>query len=261
MNLAQADPSSNPSQPDTAVAIIPARYASSRFPGKPLARETGKFLIQHVYEQVAEARRVHKVVVATDDRRIFDAVTNFGGDAVMTRDDHPSGTDRLAEVAGGLDDELIVNVQGDEPEIPPADVDLLVDLLVETDCPMATLACKYPSDEPIDNPNLVKVVLSSERRALYFSRAPIPHRRDPGDPVTYLLHRGIYAYRRDFLLKFAAMPPAVLEQIERLEQLRVLENGYDIAVGVAAASPAGIDTPGQYADFVRRYLAGHSMET
>lgn len=224
-----------------------------RFPGKPLADQTGKFLIQHVYEQVAAAERVSRVLVATDDQRIFDAVASFGGQAVMTRDDHPSGTDRLAEVAGGLDDELIVNVQGDEPEIPPGDVDLLVGLLADGECPMATLACAYPDDEPIENPNLVKVVLDARGRALYFSRSPIPHLREAGDTVQYLLHRGIYAYRRDFLLQFAAMAPGRLEKIERLEQLRVLENGYDIAVGVAGASPAGIDTPQQYEQFVQRW--------
>ncbi len=238
-----------------AVAIIPARYASTRFPGKPLADRTGKCLVQHVYEQVALARRISRVIVATDDERILRAVAAFGGDAVMTRSDHASGTDRLAEVAARLDDDHIVNVQGDEPEIAPDDLDALVELIAAGGCPMATLACPYPSDELPGNPNLVKVVLDRAGRAIYFSRSPVPFRREPSDRVEYLLHRGLYAYRRDFLLTFASLPPGRLEQAERLEQLRVLEHGYDIAVGVVATAPAGIDTPEQYAAFVARQRA------
>ncbi|MDD4888470.1 MAG: 3-deoxy-manno-octulosonate cytidylyltransferase [Phycisphaerae bacterium] len=252
-----------------AVAIIPARYGSTRFPAKPLARDTGKFLIQHVYEQVVKARRISSVIVATDDRRILDAVTGFGGRAVMTRADHPSGTDRLAEVAAGLTDELIVNVQGDEPEIDPGDLDVLVSLIAGTpgDCPMATLACPYPAGESPANPNLVKVIVDNAGRAIYFSRAAIPFVRDaganplsptlpPGGGGVYLLHRGLYAYRRDFLLKFAKLAPGRLEQLEKLEQLRALEHGYDIAVAVVGSGPAGIDTPEQYAQFVERRSRG-----
>ncbi|MCG3180280.1 MAG: 3-deoxy-manno-octulosonate cytidylyltransferase [Phycisphaerae bacterium] len=239
---------------DHAVAIIPARYASTRFPAKPLADRTGKCLVQHVYERAAAAATITRVIVATDDRRIFDAVRAFGGEAMMTRADHVSGTDRLAEVAAGLDDELIVNVQGDEPEIEPGDLDLLVRTLAGGDCPMATLACPYPADDELTNPNLVKVVLDRQGRALYFSRSPIPFVRDAGAPrPDYLLHRGTYGYRRDFLLAFASLPQGVLEQTEKLEQLRVLEAGYDIAVAVTAGSPAGIDTPEQYEAFVRRW--------
>jgi 3-deoxy-manno-octulosonate cytidylyltransferase (CMP-KDO synthetase) len=239
-----------------AVAIIPARFGSTRFPGKPLARETGKFLIQHVYEQVLKSHRVSRALVATDDQRIFDAVTSFGGQAVMTRPDHASGSDRLAEVAAGLADELILNVQGDEPEIDPADIDTLVDLIAAGDCPMATLACPYPAGGDPDDPNLVKVVLDNASRAIYFSRSRIPFVRDVAQPpsaVTYLLHRGIYAYQREFLLKFPCLSPGRLEQLEKLEQLRAIEHGYRIAVAVVGAGPAGIDTPEQYAEFVKRF--------
>jgi 3-deoxy-manno-octulosonate cytidylyltransferase (CMP-KDO synthetase) len=238
-----------------AVAIIPARYASSRFPGKPLANDTGKFLIQHVCEQVSAAGRVREVLVATDDERIVDAVASFGGRAVMTSPDHPSGTDRLAEVARDLDDEFIINIQGDEPEIEPADVDVLAELIADCDAPMATLACEFPADSPVNDPNLVKVVLDGAGRALYFSRSPIPYLRDSASmlmPVRYLLHRGVYAYRRDFLLKFPTLARGRLEEAERLEQLRALEHGYDIAVAVVDSAPAGIDTPEQYGAFVAR---------
>jgi 3-deoxy-manno-octulosonate cytidylyltransferase (CMP-KDO synthetase) len=239
----------------TAVAIIPARFGSTRFPGKPLARETGKFLIQHVYEQTARARCISRVIVATDDARILDAVKSFGGEAMMTRTDHASGTDRLAEVAAGLSDELIVNVQGDEPEIEPGDLDVLVELIASpaSDGPqMATLACPYPANESPANPNLVKVVTDRAGRAIYFSRSPIPFVREPGIKADYLLHRGLYAYRREFLLAYPKLAPGRLEQLEKLEQLRALEHGYQIAVGIVGPGPAGIDTPEQYAEFVKR---------
>lgn len=235
------------------VAIIPARYGSTRLPGKPLLAETGKPLIQHVVEAVRLAERIEAVCVATDDKRIADAVKGFGGEAIMTRSDHPSGTDRLAESAEKLDladDDIIVNVQGDEPEIKPDDIDRLVSLLINSDAPMATLAAPLDSDTA-EKPDNVKVVLASDGSAMYFSRAKIPHDRDGGG-AEYLLHLGIYAYRKKFLLDFAAMPPTPAEQTEKLEQLRALENGYRIVVAVVASATPGIDTEDDYAAFVER---------
>lgn len=240
-----------------AMAVIPARYGASRFPGKPLANQTGKFLIQHVYEQVARAGRLDRVIVATDDRRIADAVTRFGGQVVMTRADHASGTDRVAEVAEGLDCELVVNVQGDEPEIDPGHLDRLVTVMEQDgQCPMGTLACPFPSVAGAhpDDPAAVKVVVDQRGRALYFSRSPIPFVQDRSGkaPAEPLLHVGVYAYRREFLLKLAALAATPLEQSESLEQLRVLEHGFEIAVAVVDSACVGIDTPEDYATFVGR---------
>ncbi len=243
------------------IAVIPARYASSRFPGKPLAKETGKYLIQHVCEQVARARRIDRVIVATDDERIAAAAASFGAECVMTRQDHPSGTDRVAEVVAELDCDIVVNVQGDEPEIEPAAIDLLVSQLDDGECPMATLACRFSGvDSEASDPSCVKVVCGGGR-ALYFSRSVVPYERnrDPGFDGP-LLHLGIYAYRRDFLLELAALAPTVLERVEGLEQLRVLEHGYGIAVGVVENVCAGIDTPEDYAAFVSRCLASKIIE-
>ena len=242
------------------VAIIPARYASTRFPGKPLAAETGKYLIQHVYEQTAAAARVDRVIVATDDERIVEAVRSFGGLAEMTSADHPSGTDRIAEVAARLDAaaELILNVQGDEPELEPAAIDRLVGVMDEhADCPVGTLACPFRSRRDAENPNNNKLVLDREGRALYFSRSLIPYPRDPADSAAaahrWLLHLGIYAFRREFLTDFARWEATPLERIERLEQLRILEHGYRIAVAVVERGFIGVDTPEDYAAFVERH--------
>lgn len=248
------------------VAVIPARYASTRYPGKPLLNATGKYLIQHVYERAAAARTVTRCLVATDDARIRDAVRSFGGEAVMTRPDHPSGTDRIAEVVCGLpgdDRDIVLNVQGDEPELAPAYLDRLVQRLAAEpprECPIATLACPFPADADPRDPNAVKVVLNQENRALYFSRALIPYPRDPGvaGPGRPLLHLGVYAYRRAFLLQLAAWPPGGLEQIEKLEQLRVLERGYALAVEIVPESSVGIDTPRDYDQFVARWRAGNT---
>ncbi len=241
----------------SAVAIIPARYASTRYPGKPLLNRTGKYLIQHVYERVCQARSIERTIIATDDDRIFAAVRGFGGDVVMTRPDHPTGTDRIAEVAAGLPHDLIVNVQGDEPEIEPASIDLLVDLMrSKPQAAMATLACPFPADGDPTAPSAVKVVLDREGFALYFSRSLIPYPRDAAgrvdSPANWLLHLGIYAYRRDFLLSYATLPPSRLEQTEKLEQLRALENGYGIVVGLVAHAGVGVDTPADYEAFVQR---------
>lgn len=245
------------------MAVIPARYAASRFPGKPLVNETGRFLIQHVYQQVQRAHRIERVIVATDDRRIADAVASFGGDAVMTRADHVSGTDRVAEVAQGLECDLVINVQGDEPEIDPGQLDRLIEIMEQDDgCPMGTLACPFsavPGADPSD-PAAVKVVLDRRGRAIYFSRSQIPFVRDDAGkmPTQPLLHLGVYAYRREFLLQLAALKPTPLEQSESLEQLRVLEHGYEIAVAVVDKACVGIDTPEDYAAFVKRFASGPS---
>jgi len=237
-----------------AIAIIPARYASSRLPGKPLLDRTGMPLIRHVVQAVASASSVQKIVVATDDSRIADAVEAFGGNCVMTRADHPSGTDRIAESAEKLGlaaDDIVVNVQGDEPEMPGACVDQLVELLAGDSCPMATLATPLSEDDA-DDPNKVKVVTRDDGRALYFSRSRIPFDRDSTRQVRYLLHLGIYAYRVAFLKRYAALPPTPAEQSEKLEQLRALESGFDIAVGVTDYHGRGIDTPDDYEAFVAR---------
>ena len=236
--------------------IIPARYASSRLPAKPLLRETGKYLIQHVYERACESN-ADTVIVATDDARIVDAVKSFGGNVVMTRDDHPSGTDRVAEVAEQLDADIIVNLQGDEPLIEPATLDMLARLLEQDrDAEMATLAVPITSSEQWRDPNCVKVVCDKAGRALYFSRSPIPFVRD-GEPdfrtQRFLQHLGLYAYRRRFLLELAKLPPEPLETTEKLEQLRVLTLGYRIQVGVVPHAHRGVDTPADYQRFVEYY--------
>ncbi|KPK77311.1 MAG: hypothetical protein AMJ79_03700 [Phycisphaerae bacterium SM23_30] len=246
------------------IVIIPARYASTRFPGKLLANQTGKYLIQHVYEQVSRAPLVDAVLVATDDERIGQACDRFGAPWQMTRSDHLSGTDRIAEVAAGLQAEIIVNVQGDEPEIDPANVDRLIELL-QTDprADTATLAAPFEPGDDVNNPNIVKVVLDRQGHALYFSRWPIPYQRDrdyTAAPDIYRKHIGIYAYRRQVLMRLSRMPPTPLEQAEKLEQLRILENGLVIAVAEVKHDSVGIDTPQQYAEFVRRFKQKATVE-
>jgi len=237
-----------------AIAIIPARYASTRLPGKPLLDRTGKPLIQHVVESVGAADRIERIVVATDDRRIADAVETFGGEFVMTSERHPSGTDRLAEAAEKLElgnDEIVINVQGDEPDMPGECIDQLVEIIDRSDCPVATLATPLPPDAAAD-PNRVKVVLRGDGRAMYFSRWSIPYDRDAAGEVRYLWHLGIYAYRVAFLKRYASLEPTPAEKAEKLEQLRVLESGFDIAVGVTDYNGHGIDTPEDYEEFVSR---------
>jgi 3-deoxy-manno-octulosonate cytidylyltransferase (CMP-KDO synthetase) len=238
--------------------VIPARYASSRLPAKPLLRETGKYLIQHVYERAC-ASGAAEVIVATDDERIAAAVRSFDGRVAMTRADHVSGTDRVAEVAATLDADVIVNLQGDEPLIEPGALDLLPRLLVrDPAADVATLAVPITSLEQWRDPNCVKVVCDAHGAALYFSRSPIPYVRD-GEPDfargMFLQHVGLYAYRRPFLLELAKQPPAPLELSEKLEQLRVLALGRRIHVGVVAYAGRGVDTPADYAHFVQSYRA------
>lgn len=241
----------------SATVIIPARFGSSRFPAKILAAQTGRPLVQHVVDQAGRCKNVKRVIVATDDQRIVDALKPFGTQCVMTSREHQSGTDRIAEVANDLNDEIIVNVQGDEPEIEPATIDALIDCLRNSGDQMSTAATRWPASADPRDPNLVKVVVSQTGHAMYFSRADIPFPRDDASSNShYLLHQGIYAYRRDFLLKFASLQQTPLEKIEKLEQLRVLENGHKISVLITDRAVHGIDTPEQYADFVKRSKNG-----
>jgi len=238
-----------------ATVVIPARFASTRFPAKIVACETGKPLVQHVVDQVRKCKRVKEIIVAADDRRIADALKTFGTRVVLTSPAHRSGTDRIAEVAKTLSDDIIVNVQGDEPEIEPQIVDALIDRLESTSDDMATAATPFPVGADPANPNFVKVVCSIKGQALYFSRSPVPFDRDrsAGNDPAYYLHLGIYAYRRSFLLEFAGWRPTPLEQIEKLEQLRAIEHGRSIFVLKVSRATNGIDTAEQYAEFVRRF--------
>ena len=222
---------------DAAVAIIPARFNSTRFPGKPIVEIAGKPLIEHVYRRVARACLVNRIVVATDDRRIAEAVERFGGTALMTRKDHPSGTDRLAEAAQGLaPDTLVVNVQGDEPMIEPGDIDRAITAARLGDAEIVTLKTKMSNSQE-DDPNRVKVVTDRNGIALYFSRSRIPSRG------TCFLHIGLYVYRVDFLQKLTKLERTPLEIAESLEQLRALEHGYRIRVVEVENESWGIDTP------------------
>ena len=225
-----------------ALCIIPARYASTRLPGKPLRDIAGKPMIVRVYERAVQAKRVQDVVVATDDERIRTAVEEHGGRAVMTRTDHATGTDRLAEVAEKMTDyDLIINVQGDEPLIDPTVIDALVEpFLADARLSMATAKTLLTDEEEIANPNNVKVITDLTDNALYFSRARIPYARNEGANV--YKHIGIYAYRRDFLLSYARMAQTPLERSESLEQLRALENGHRIHVIETDAVFIGVDT-------------------
>ncbi len=229
------------------IGIIPARYASERFPGKPLALLAGKPMIQHVYLRAKESPVLEKVVVATDDQRIKDAVEKIGGEALMTSPSHSCGTERIAEAAEKLrlaEDDIVVNIQGDQPLLEPAAIEELVrPLLLKSDVLMATLAVTIEREEEKTDPNRVKVVLDREGFALYFSRAPIPYHRPPGESPLYLRHIGLYAYRREFLDVFVRLAPGRLEKAEKLEQLRALEYGYRIAVSVTKYDCPEVDTP------------------
>jgi len=270
------------------IAVIPARYDSTRFAGKVLAKDTGKYLIQHTYERACMAKMPEKVIIATDSEKVVAAAAEFGAECVMTSPDHQSGTDRIAEAVAEMDVEIVINLQGDEPEIDPANIDYLARLLMDNpDCPMATLSAEFQTAQQVADPNIVKVVVASsvqrgadsdqelhatrctlnahEKRcplnadcgkAIYFSRSVIPYDRDAGgvgNVQQYLRHLGIYAYRKDFLQTITSLPQTPLEKIEKLEQLRAIENGYSILVGKVKHTCDGIDTPEQYAEFVKRY--------
>lgn len=239
--------------------VIPARYGSTRLPGKPLLRSTGKYLVQHVYERACMARCTHQVVVATDDTRVAAAVASFGGQAVMTGRDCETGTDRVAEVARKIDADCYVNLQGDEPLVDVDAIDRLVDTLdSEPEGCLATLAAPICDLDTLNNPNCVKVVCDNTGRALYFSRSPIPFVRDgvpdfAARPHHFLQHLGIYAYRKADLFALTALKPTALENLEKLEQLRALHHGWSIAVGMVDQASRGVDTFEDYQRFVREY--------
>jgi len=275
------------------VAVIPARFGSTRFAGKVLAKDTGKFLVQHTYERACLAKLPEKVIIAADDQRVAAAADSFGAECILTSPEHKSGTDRIAEAVRDMDVDIVVNLQADEPEIDPDNIDYLARLLIETEnsklktqnFEMATLAADFQSPQQVADPNIVKVVVawSVQRRAdsrklktknsklktnwgkaIYFSRAPIPYDREQsgvGNVHQYLRHLGIYAYRKEFLLKITALPQTPLEKIEKLEQLRAIENGFDILVGKVEHTCDGIDTPQQYAEFVARYRANREASS
>lgn len=256
----------------TAFAVIPARFGATRFPGKPLAKDTGKYLVQHVYDRAAACAAIDRVIVATDDARIEEAVKSFGGEVCMTCPDHPSGTDRVGEVVRLLnmsDDDVVLNVQGDEPEIAPSALSALVCQMGQSagGCPIATLAAPFPksaprsgSGSPLD-PNCVKVVVDATGRALYFSRSLIPYPRDSEgaltNPSNWLLHMGVYGFRVEVLrqITHGGAPPVDIAITESLEQLGWLHAGHRIAVVVCDEHFVGVDTPEDYAAFVARHRA------
>ena len=230
------------------VAVVPARYGSTRFPGKMIAQIAGKPVVWHTYQQVLRSELVSEVIIAADDNRILEALEPFDVPVVMTRPDHQSGTDRIAEVAANLDADIIVNVQGDEPLIDPHTVDEAIRPLLENpDIPMGTVKRKITDLEMVIDPNVVKVIVDNRGRAIYFSRLPIPYIRDEADRKGatghHWQHIGLYVFRREFVMQFAKMAQTPLEKLEKLEQLRVLENGYDIAVVETEHESVGVDTP------------------
>lgn len=240
------------------IAVIPARYGSTRFPGKVLATDTGKFLVQHTCDRALSAKTVQDVIIATDDERVMEACLSFTDKCVMTSTSHESGTDRIAEAVAEIDADIIVNLQADEPEIDPASIDYLVTILKDNpQAQMATLLASFDNTAQIADPNVVKVVVDNRGFALYFSRSPIPYDRDAAGIASadkYLRHLGIYAYRKQFLLEITEKQQTQYEISEKLEQLRVLENGYSIITGKVDHAWTGIDTPEQYAEFVKRYM-------
>ncbi|MFZ0037165.1 MAG: 3-deoxy-manno-octulosonate cytidylyltransferase [Candidatus Acidiferrales bacterium] len=229
-----------------AVAVIPARYESSRFPGKPLAPIAGLAMIQRVYERTKQAKRIARVIVATDDTRIADAVKSFGGEAMMTRKDHHCGTERAAEIAAHVSAAIYLNVQGDEPLIDPEVIDALVVAMEEdAEIHVATPCSLIRAPAEIMDPNVVKAVIDFDGNALYFSRAPIPWVRDTGASVAarHWKHIGLYAFRHEALLDFPTLPPGELERVEQLEQLRWLENGYKIRIVESEYDAVSVDVP------------------
>ena len=243
--------------PQRVAIVIPARYGSTRLPGKPLVDILGKPMVQHVYERACEVKGADEVVVATDDERVAEAVRAFGGVVVMTSPDHPSGTDRLAEVMRRVDADLYVNIQGDEPMVKPGDIETLIaGMRADVALHVGTLCHAIDAQEAL-NPNLVKVVLADNGDALYFSRAAIPHPREgaAADPrLVYQKHVGVYAYRREMLAHYAGLTPSVIEEVEKLEQLRLLSAGIRIRVWKVGKTGPGVDTP-QCLQTVRRLMA------
>jgi 3-deoxy-manno-octulosonate cytidylyltransferase (CMP-KDO synthetase) len=238
------------------VIVIPARYGSSRFEGKVLAKKSGKFLVQHTYERALLAKGIHQVLIAADDDRVMQACKSFGAACVMTSLDHQSGTDRIAEAVRNVPADIIVNLQADEPEIDPNNIEKVAVLLADNpDADMATLIAPFETAEQVANPNIVKCVIDTRGRALYFSRSPIPYNRSSGGiglAKDYWRHLGIYAYRKSFLVKFTQLSPGFLETMEKLEQLRALENGFTILTAKVDRVWDGVDTSEQYEAFVKR---------
>lgn len=245
------------------ICIIPARYSSSRFEGKPLADIAGKPMIQHVYERVLRSKSVSHVAVATDDERILSAVKKFGGNAIPTSDRHRSGTDRIAEAIQCLDledSDIVVNIQGDQPLFHPSQIDEVVaPLLDDSLLDFCTLVYRIRREEEIHHPNAVKVVFDDDHFALYFSRAAIPYVRDKNNEVSYYKHHGIYSYRKDFLVTFTGLPEGYLEKLEALEQLRALENGYKIKVVETEHDSVEVDTPEEL-ERVQKILAEEALD-
>ncbi|NLT71554.1 MAG: 3-deoxy-manno-octulosonate cytidylyltransferase [Verrucomicrobiaceae bacterium] len=239
-----------PTQPSQVLGVIPARWGSTRFPGKPLHLIAGKSLVEHVWDRCQACRGLSFVTVATDDERIAAAVEAFGGHVTMTRPDHPSGTDRTAEVARAFSEmSHVINIQGDEPLIDPGLIDSLADTLAaDPALPMITAANPLAADDPLlIDPNVVKVTVTGDGHALYFSRSLIPHPRSVPADLVYYRHKGIYGFRRDFLFDFVSWAPSLLERTEGLEQLRALENGARIRVVFTDDTSPGVDTPEQAA--------------
>jgi len=249
--------------PRKILGVIPARYTSSRFPGKPLARIGPKTMLEHVFDRASLARYLTNIVIATDDQRIAETASSFGAPVRMTRADHASGTDRVAEVASAYQADLIVNIQGDEPLIDPAAIDIaIMPLLHDPDLPMGTLKKRIEDPREIGDPNVVKVVTDRADNAVYFSRSTIPYVRggDSETPaVAHYKHLGLYVYRRDFLLGYSDMPVGPLERAERLEQLRALENGYAIRVVETEYESLGVDTPDDLERVSRLFAASMQL--
>jgi 3-deoxy-manno-octulosonate cytidylyltransferase (CMP-KDO synthetase) len=230
--------------PRKILGVIPARFASSRFPGKILAQIGAKTMLQHVYERASQARYLTSTLIATDDDRVYEVARSFGAKVRMTLPSHPSGTDRVAEAASAEDADLVVNIQGDEPLIDPAAIDAAVlPLAHDSSIVMGTLKKRIEDPREVDDPNVVKVVANRAGDAIYFSRCPIPFHRDGVPAPRRYKHIGLYVYRRDFLLQYPALPVGPLEQAERLEQLRAIENGYSIRVVETEYESIGVDTP------------------
>jgi len=241
------------------IGLIPARWASTRFPGKPLHLIAGKPLVQHVWERCQECSKLDKIVVATDDQRIYDAAIAFGAEVVMTSTDHPTGTDRIAEATKAFPEAThVINIQGDEPLIEPTLIDELASSLLEDkEISMATAANQIDDDTLLNDPNVVKVVLRLDGDALYFSRSPLPYRRSESPELKLYRHKGIYAYRRDFLENFVTWKPSPLELAESLEQLRALENGARIKVIITDDESGGVDTLEQANELETFLLSQH----
>jgi len=232
------------SVPRKILGVIPARFSSTRFPGKVLATIGGKTMLEHVYQRASFSTYLTNVIIGTDDERVYNVARCFGARVRMTRPDHRTGTDRVAEVASAEDAELVVNIQGDEPLIDPAAIDAaILPMVHEPELVMGTLKKRIENPREITDPNVVKVVTDGAGNAIYFSRCPIPFARGESGGTPYFKHIGLYVYRRDFLLEYSALPVGPLEIAERLEQLRALENGFRIRVVETEYESLGVDTP------------------